>query len=289
MNSLLLNIDTRLNLKHLLSIRPHALMIIGDRGSGKKQIARELSCELLGITPGKLASYAHYRVISPINNSISIMQIRDLRRFLTLKTAGRNSIRRITTIVDAHLMTLEAQNALLKMLEEPPEDTCIFLTVAGEHSLKATVYSRAQKIVIKPPPLDDAINYFSERGHAGSTIKSSYLLSGGQAGLLHALLEHTEDNSLAKALGAAKELCRISQFDRLSHVDKLVKQKDTIPELLFAMRKILSAGLHSAIAANNQQKTRKYNNSLQAVYVAEASINKSPNSKLLLTNLFLRI
>lgn len=289
MEQLLFSQDTRLSLTQLLSSPPHALMIIGDKGAGKKELARHFCAALLGTTPDKLLDNAYYRLFEPINSSIGIDQIRDLQKLLKLKTTGKSAIRRVIVIVDAHLMTTEAQNALLKVLEEPPADTSIILTLAGERSLKSTIYSRSQRVVIKPPSMSQATEYFITKGHEEAAIKRNYMLAGGQAGLMTLLLNNSNEHTLVHALKAAKDICVQSLFGRLSQVDKLAKQKETIPELLFALRKVLSASLHNAAQSGNSQKIRQLNNGLQAVYEAEASIKNSPNTKLLLTNLFLRI
>ena len=55
--------------------------------------------------------------------SIAIEQIRALISFFQLKVPGKTKIKRVAIIQDADRMGLEAQNALLKALEEPPEDS----------------------------------------------------------------------------------------------------------------------------------------------------------------------
>ncbi len=72
--------------------------------------------------------------------SIKIEQIRELRQKLNLKPfQGTN---KATIIYNAQNLTPEAQNSLLKTLEEPPFDTVIILVAPNENLLLATIVSR---------------------------------------------------------------------------------------------------------------------------------------------------
>ncbi|MFZ2199656.1 MAG: hypothetical protein WAV40_02630 [Microgenomates group bacterium] len=77
-------------------------------------------------------------------SSITIKQIQDLN--IPLSIAAR--IPRLVWIEEANLMTVPAQNALLKMLEEPPTDTQFYLTCQSAVSLLPTIRSRAKTIKI---------------------------------------------------------------------------------------------------------------------------------------------
>lgn len=75
-------------------------------------------------------------------NAIKIEQIRDLKQTLSLKPL--NGTKKATIIYAAQNLTSEAQNALLKTLEEPPEDTVIFLCTPNENLLLPTIMSRCE-------------------------------------------------------------------------------------------------------------------------------------------------
>ena len=76
--------------------------------------------------------------------SVGIDAVRDLKNFLFQKP--QNSKYRVAIINDAHLMTDQAQNAILKIAEEPPEHALLILVVSNPESLIRTVLSRFQKI-----------------------------------------------------------------------------------------------------------------------------------------------
>ncbi len=87
---------------------------------------------------------------------VRIGQIRALQSALRLRSAEGG--RRAAVVADAEWLNQEAQNALLRMLEEPPPQTTLLLVTARAAGLLATVRSRCQKVWFRPPdadPLDD--------------------------------------------------------------------------------------------------------------------------------------
>lgn len=82
--------------------------------------------------------------------SIGVDQIRDLQKQIVIKPTIQKT--KIAVIVQAEKLTEEAQNALLKTLEEPPENTEIILIAPDTHLLLPTVLSRCQIITISTPP-----------------------------------------------------------------------------------------------------------------------------------------
>ena len=83
---------------------------------------------------------------------VRIGQIRALQA--ALRYAANEGGRRAVVIADAEWLNAEAQNALLRLLEEPPRDTTLILVTAAPAGLLATVRSRCQRIVFPPPPRD---------------------------------------------------------------------------------------------------------------------------------------
>ena len=146
---------------------PHALLFYGVNGVGKRAAAKLFSMALncLGQRSGlrqtdllcgfcrscgKIESGNHPDVITikPSGAFIRIAQIRELLETLSLKPYEAKT--RVVVISDAHAMNPEAANALLKMLEEPPDHTIFVLTTEQLFDLLPTVVSRCQQIRFKP-------------------------------------------------------------------------------------------------------------------------------------------
>lgn len=79
--------------------------------------------------------------------SIGIEEVKKIQKKLFLKPI--KSIHKAVIIEEAHLLTLEAQNALLKVLEEPPANTLIFLTADNKEALLPTIHSRCQLVQLE--------------------------------------------------------------------------------------------------------------------------------------------
>lgn len=90
--------------------------------------------------------------IEPAGQFIRIAQIRELLGTLAMKPYEARL--RVVIVSDAHAMNPEAGNALLKILEEPPESTVLILTACGTTDLLPTVVSRCQQIRFSPLSLD---------------------------------------------------------------------------------------------------------------------------------------
>ncbi|MEA3328692.1 MAG: DNA polymerase III subunit delta' [Candidatus Omnitrophota bacterium] len=136
---------------------PHAYLFSGPRGVGKslaaRQLTKVLNCREKGsdccdICPQcrKIDNFNHpdVRYLEPVKESrkIKIEQVRTLRQAVNLKPYESNI--KIWIITEAESMTEEAGDALLKTLEEPPEDSLLILICSNLSSLLPTIISRCQ-------------------------------------------------------------------------------------------------------------------------------------------------
>lgn len=122
----------------------HAYLFSGGRGTGKttvaRIVAREIGCNDEDIIEIDAAS----------NRGID--EIRELRE--AVRTAPFSSPYKVYIIDEAHMLTKEAANALLKTLEEPPSHVIFILATTDPEKLPHTIVSRCQKVVFKSPTLD---------------------------------------------------------------------------------------------------------------------------------------
>lgn len=286
MKDILLHVSTKKGLDRLISNGTHATMLTGDQGAGKRTVAIKFVEEILGKT---VESNPYILHISSEGKSIGIEQIRELQKFLQLKTSGYAPIRRAVIVDDADSMTIEAQNALLKVLEEPPEDTVIVLTASKPHQLRPTIHSRVQTIAILQPLKTEVVSYFLNQGYKGADIEKAYMLSNGQIGLLNALLQADQDNSLVKHIETAKQLYGMSPFERLTRVNEFSKDREVLADLLFACKRICVSALEQAALKQQQANIKAWHKQLSLILRAEESLKYTPNTKLLLTDLFISI
>lgn len=122
----------------------HAYLFCGGRGTGKttvaRIVAREIGCNDEDIIEIDAAS----------NRGID--EIRELRE--AVRTAPFSSPYKVYIIDEAHMLTKEAANALLKTLEEPPSHVVFILATTDPDKLPQTIVSRCQKVVFKNPDIE---------------------------------------------------------------------------------------------------------------------------------------
>ena len=137
----------------------HAYMFEGIDGIGKKKFSQELSKILLDTQ--NVDSSPDCINIYPDGNSIKIAQIRKLQTDIIIKPHKNY---KIYIINQADSMTIEAQNALLKTLEEPPEYAIIILITSNKEALLDTIKSRCEIIKFLPISILDLNNYLINKG-----------------------------------------------------------------------------------------------------------------------------
>lgn len=266
----------------------HALLLVGPDGIGKASIARHVAAALLQLGADPLESSAQLTIIEPDEkNTISIEAIRKLQHFLKLKTSGTQAIRRIVIIEHAQAMTLEAQNAFLKLLEEPPADTALLLTVDNPQTLLPTILSRVQSIKVLEPHKGQLLSAFG--AYPTQAVTQAYFLSGGLPGLMTALLKEDVEHPLLKSVAQAKMLLQQDLFARLTHIDQIGKQRPDAIQLCIALRRIAQTALEQAAIKSDVRRITQWQRIIKAVAEAQDLLSVNVNTKLTLTQLMLRL
>src|SRR3989344_3424973 len=114
----------------------HATLIVGGNSQKRLDEAAKLTGVKLEATPDIL-------IVNP-DPSITISKVRQLNKFLARKPISAKN--NICLITDAAAITIPAQNALLKALEEPPQSAQIILLADSTAKLLPTVVSRCQLV-----------------------------------------------------------------------------------------------------------------------------------------------
>lgn len=285
----LLHSTTKQQIDRFFQKPSHGLLLIGPIGAGKMYVAQYIAGRLLGLEPNKLAAYPYVKHIQPTKNTITIDQVRELNSFLSLKTTGVGALRRAVIIEDAHTMNIEAQNALLKLLEEPPADTVLILTTVGMRTLRPTIYSRLQQVLLHPVSREELTKAFVSSNCSEEEIARMYHIANGAIGLMSGLLAKDISHPLVQHIQSAKELLMLPLQTRLARIDQLTKESTELPMLLYAMKRVVAAALEQALIKQQAKQIRKWHALLARLLEAEQQLKVSANTKLVLTNLFLSV
>lgn len=157
----------------------HGLLLTGPPGLGKGLFARRLanllvceqptaegepcgSCQACHLVRG--GSYPDIKLVVPeeAGKQIKVDAIRELGSQSVL-TASKGGYR-VFIVEPADAMNMAAANALLKTLEEPVPSSLLILVSSRPHALPATIRSRCQQVLFRPPALSDGIAWLMSQG-----------------------------------------------------------------------------------------------------------------------------
>lgn len=215
----------------------HSYLFVGIDGIGKTLFAREFAKKILCLN-GKgdncescikwdSNNHPDFLQIEPENNTIKIEQIRSMQEEISVKPIASN--RKVFLIVNSDCMTKEAQNCLLKTLEEPPEYATIILTTSNESKLLNTIKSRCMKIPFQKIEENELEEY--AKNILNLNLSKEFIkICEGSIGKLLEIEEnkeiYTEVNSLLDNIE------RYSFSTLINKAEILYKEREKIQEIL---------------------------------------------------------
>jgi DNA polymerase-3 subunit delta' len=179
----------------------HALLFTGPAGVGKLATARALALGLhCDVAPFEgcgtcdacrtivAGTHPDVRVVAgplPDRRDIAIEQVRDLQRELGFRAMSAHP--KVGIVNDAECLTLQAQNALLKTLEEPGGDTVLMLVAVNAAALTETILSRCQRVGFDPLPAADVVAILQAHGRSAAEAQALAAYAEGSPGQALAL------------------------------------------------------------------------------------------------------
>ncbi len=196
----------------------HGYVFFGPAMTGKRVVAEALANYLeTGRFEEPKLLQDYLRIAPDEKNTIGIDQVRQIKNFLWLKPA--QSARRTLVLDDAQRMTTEAQNALLKITEEPPASSLILLVTDDIDALNPTVFSRLQKLYFSPVPQDELMKWAAHKFGDTKNVAEAVRTSVGRPGLVSALLT---GGDFAESIEVAEQLFRLPADKRRELLKKLM-------------------------------------------------------------------
>lgn len=247
---------------------PHAIMIEGDAGLGRHTLARYIAAS--AVCAGEecpcgscrdchlssVGSHPDIAVIAPAEGKkqITVEQIRALRAEAFVKAHSAEC--RVFIIDGAERMNENAQNALLKVLEEPPAGVKFILITLSRTILLETIVSRCAVLSLSAPELTAAEQYLKETtDYAPTKITEAVKQSGGNIGAAIGLLCGREDSvAAAAAKSFIKLLFEGSAYAMLEALRPLEKNRIWADEFFSELSLLIVAELRRS--ANNSVRCR---------------------------------
>ncbi len=248
-----------------------ANLFTGPESVGKAHLAIEYGTALncLSDTPPcgscthckRIAALSHPDVtfIQPDNGHIKIAQIRQMQYEISLKPYEARW--RVAIITDMHTATEEAENALLKTLEEPPAHAVLILTALDAGLLEPTVISRCRVMALQPVPDEVIAQALVERGLEPSSANEIARLSGGRVGWALQAAGNPELVERRQSVVADfLDLLDAGYTDRIATAEALGRQDDLV-EIIGTWQSVwrdvmlISAGCNNLVV-NHRQRQR---------------------------------
>lgn len=243
----------------------HAYLFTGTRGTGKttcaKLMAKAVNCEstiegnpcgkcpaCLGIESGSILDVVELDAAS--NNGVD--QVRALRDEAVYSPAAVR--RRVYIIDEVHMLSIGAFNALLKILEEPPEHVVFILATTELHKVPATILSRCQRFSFKriqPIDIQNRLLYIAQMEGISLTEDGAAILARLSDGALRdalSLLDQCAVSDRRVDKEAVLDALGLAGNTRTAHIMNAIRKGDTASALtelsdLYAAGKDVSAVL----------------------------------------------
>ena len=263
----------------------HSYLFTGIEGIGKKLIAKEFCKTLLCLNPeengycNKCKSCIEFNTnnnpdaiyIEPEGNAIKINQIREMQ--IKVQEKPIISTHKTYIINDADKMTTEAQNCLLKTLEEPPKFVTIILIGTNENAILSTIKSRCMILHFEPIHDDEMQKY----------LKNNYQIEANQTML------QIFQGSIAKAIEQKdkseiyENINTLIQNIQKSELPEFINQAEIIYQSKDEIQKILE--YINTILIKKAKKENKYIKCITIVEDTKKRLKKNCNYDMSIDNM----
>jgi DNA polymerase-3 subunit delta' len=248
---------------------PHSIIICGEHGLGKKQIAKVVAAQLMcekgdGEACGECRSCrliehgTHPDFITVKANENGNYKIEDIRAVTSdayvSPSEGRYKIYLIPDLDRSVQTLLQIQNTLLKLIEEPPDSTVIILTAKSKEIFLDTIISRTVHLQAEEVPPAAAQAHLMKIGIGSAEAEEAVRRSGGNIGKCIQYVQDENLRRLAKyAADAAMAVAKKDEYALLLAFSGCDGKKDSLYTLLIYMQRIIRDACRIRVGAEPER------------------------------------
>lgn len=245
MRRFITNPINQIRLDTLTDYLPQSLLITGERGVGLLTTARHIADKQLAAITRPQDAKEH----DDSNGTITVQMIRRLYD----QTRSKHTTRTILIIDDADRMSLSAQAAFLKLLEEPNANTYFILTSHTPGQLLPTIRSRVQQITLQPATDEQTTAFINSLGVSDTTKQAQlrFIAAGLPAEIMRLVGDDAYFGQRAKIMTDAHKFLQSKPYDQLLitqryHADRSAALS-LVDSMILVARRSLSAKPQSAL------------------------------------------
>ena len=233
----------------------HSLMICGEKGSGRKLIAKYYTQALMCEAPENgrpcgvcnacrnVEKDIHPDVIYPEKTGklgkYSVETARDIITDAYVKPNNSSGCK-VYIFADCHSVDQRTQNALLKLIEEPPEYAYFIFTCSSKSEFLPTIISRCVCFSTSPCTEEEVAESLSESGYGPQDIQAAVSCFHGNIGMCESYINDEElrrQVDLTKSL--ADSIIRKDEYALSVGLCSLGKERDDVREVLSMLDKLV--------------------------------------------------
>ncbi len=277
----------------------HAYCLVGASQVGKRTLANQLAAQILGVVVAGLATNPDYVYVERLEDEktgkkkkeIAADQIRQVREKF-YNTSWLNGYK-VIVLDEAELLNEESANAFLKILEEPPAKSIIFILTENDNLLLPTIRSRCQCLELSAVSDLEISEFLKSLNCHDSQAQEIIKLAWGRPGKAKELLEDNEKYSQNfEEQRRFEKIIKSPIYERWALMEDVLSEKGGLIKTKEKLEPILESWIMfwRDLMKTDLENGKKYQRNIDQTNKTKNLLGANVNSKLaieqLLTNIY---
>ncbi len=250
---------------------PHAIIIEGEKGSGKRSLAGIIAkygvctsqgARPCGVCPGciKAEGNIHPDIVTADGNNSGELNIEAVRRIRTDAYIKPNEApNKVYILLNCERMLPAAQNAFLKVLEEPPQNVMFIMTALSAANLLQTVRSRSRIMTLYPPSVEEAVEVLKRLSPdtPAEAAEQAALEAGGNIGVSLELIASGGEEERKTAEEILRAVPLTTEYPLMLLTNGIAKNRTFAIGVLDRLSSLCAECVRASLGATDASSTAK--------------------------------